>query len=85
MQTCINSSCGIQHGLNPAKGYTVFYTGMPGTQASFTIIICSCSGSMLSSDHGMNLYRVSVAVVGWLCSDWNDEDEHCRISIDIIV
>jgi hypothetical protein len=41
---------------NPAKGYSVFYTGMSGTQASITIIICSCSGSMLSSDQGLNLY-----------------------------
>src|SRR5467141_3066610 len=33
---------------NQAKGYSVFSTGMPGTQASITIIICSCS--MLSSE-----------------------------------
>jgi hypothetical protein len=41
---------------NLAKGYNVFYAGMPGTQTSITIIIFSCSGSMLSSDHGLNLY-----------------------------
>jgi hypothetical protein len=50
-----------------------------------TIIICSsCSGSMLSSDNGLNMYQVYVLVIGWLCSDWNDEDEHCRISINIL-
>ena len=50
---------------------------MPGTQANITTIICSCSGSILSSDHGLNLYWVSVAgkvIVGTSSSVFRSTD-----------